>query len=96
MTGPRLEPVDLESFALSSSIETCSHGISALAAVTKQISANTDQNFRWVHADYAYSEHDLNVAVEIQFGKYRFIAYDIARQGRGVPPVPLVLVGVVP
>ena len=91
---------------------------------------------------YSYNQTDFvkkRVAVELQFGKYSFIAYDlfvkhlafyvgneidvgveilamkemqeqmssgpgyyegalydIARQGRGVPPVPLVLVGVAP
>lgn len=93
-------------------------------------------------AIYSYNQTDFvknRVAVEIQFGKYSFIAYDLfvkhlafyvgdeidvgievlpmkcmqqemssgpgyyegalydlARQGRGVPAVPLVLVGVVP
>jgi len=93
-------------------------------------------------AIYSYNQTDFvknRVAVEIQFGKYSFIAYDlfvkhlafyvgnaidvgieilpmksmqqelssgpgyyegalydVARQGRGVPAVPLVLVGIVP
>lgn len=93
-------------------------------------------------ATYSYNQTDFvkeRVAVEVQFGKYSFIAYDLfvkhlafyvgdqidvgieilpmkamqaemssgpgyyegalydlARQGRGVPSVPLVLVGVVP
>jgi len=36
------------------------------------------------------------VAVEVQFGKHPFVAYDLnlIREGRGVPAVPLVLIGV--
>ncbi len=42
------------------------------------------------------------VAVEVQFGKYAFVAYDlfvkhlVVRQRRGVPAVPLVFIGIEP
>lgn len=115
--------------------------------IRRTINLTPDQQKRQIEAAgkraiYSYNQTDFvkgRVAVEVQFGKYSFIAYDLfvkhlafyvgdvvdvgveilamkamqeemssgpgyyegalydlARQGRGVPAVPLVLVGVVP
>jgi len=54
---------------------------------------------------YSYNQTDFvkeRVEIEVQFGKYSFVAYyegelyNVIRQGRGVPAVPLVIIGITP
>lgn len=54
---------------------------------------------------YSYNQTDFvkdRVAIEVQFGKYSLVAYyegefyNVVRQGRGVPAVPLVIIGIEP